>query len=369
MTRRSLQSRVGIVAAGLSLALLGACSSGTSEAADPSASASSGLISADRCAANQAAGTVTYLTQYSFAAMPSTLDVISAEELGYFDDLCLDVDIRSNTDNNAQIVSAGTAQLAGLGSASDVLTARDADAKDIVSVATYGNETIIELLTMADSGIESLADFSGKTVGYKISLAPQLQAMFANEGVDPASINWVSVGFDPQILPDGQVQGLGAYKSNEPKVLAARDYEVDQWDPAEYGVDSTFNVMIANTAWAAENPTAVEDFLRATFHAYAWINESDDNLMQSLGWAEQRSEAGYDVELSKLRWQTESGLVESSKPEGWGVGKQTEEQWQPEADLLVEYDLVKSTPSIADSQENSYLDAIYDGDQLIWPAP
>lgn len=360
---------VAIVVSGLA-----ACSSSddsddaASTPADASASASDS-ISADRCAANGDAGTIVYLDQFAFAAMPSQLDVIAAEELGYFDDLCLDVDIRPNTDNNAQIVSAGTAQMAGLGSASDVMTARDQDAKDIVSVATYGNTPIIELITMADSGITDLKDFVGKTVGYKISLAPQFSAMFASEGIDPTSINWVSVGFDPQILPDGQVQGLGAFKSNEPKVLDSRGDKVTEWDPADYGVQSTFDVIIANTAWAAKNPTAVEDFLRATLHAYDWINADEANLDQALGWAEKRSEAGYDVALGKLRWQTESGLVESSLPEGMAVGQQSAEQWQPEADLLSEYDLVEAPPVVTESQENSYIDSIYDGSTLIWPAP
>ena len=46
---------------------------------------------ADRCEANKAAGTITYLSSFDFAASASIVDVLVAEQKGYFDDLCLDV--------------------------------------------------------------------------------------------------------------------------------------------------------------------------------------------------------------------------------------------------------------------------------------
>ena len=47
----------------------------------------------DRCAANEAAGTITYLSGFDFAATASIIDVVVAEQAGYFDDLCLDVEL------------------------------------------------------------------------------------------------------------------------------------------------------------------------------------------------------------------------------------------------------------------------------------
>ena len=49
---------------------------------------------AARCAANEDAGTITYLTGFDYAATASIIDVIVADDLGYYDDLCLDVEIR-----------------------------------------------------------------------------------------------------------------------------------------------------------------------------------------------------------------------------------------------------------------------------------
>ncbi len=324
-------------------------------------------ISAERCEANKAAGPITFLTSFAYAASHGILDVVAAKELGLFEALCLDVTIEPGG-TNTQLVSAGTAQIAGIGGPSDTMVAIDNGA-EIVGIATYGNVGAIELITMADSGIESLADFEGKTVGYKGAVAPQFSAMFLDNGVDPEKINWVSVGYDPTILPQGQVEGLGAYKSNEPKALAMQGYEVTEWDPDAYGIHSSFNTQIANKTFAEANPTAIEDFLRASFKAYNWILEDEANFDQALQWASDLSTAGYDIPKSKVRFQTEIDLVAASQPAGTGFGTQSDAQWQQEADMLVRFGLVKTAPDVTTAMSTTYIDAIYDdAGELIWPA-
>jgi putative hydroxymethylpyrimidine transport system substrate-binding protein len=193
--------------------------------------------------------------------------------------------------------------------------------------------------------------------------------MFLDNGVDASAIEWVSVGYDPTILPNGQVQGLGAYKSNEPKALARKGFEVVEWDPASYGIKSSFNTQIANSEFAAAHPTVIEDFLRASFKAFDWINESDANLDTALGYAAALSDAGYDLESSKVRWQTEIELINASQPEGTPVGWQSAEQWQPEADMLLRFELIKAPADAATAQSNAFVAAISSGADLVWPAP
>ncbi len=362
---RATSGRLVALAAAAALVLpLAACSASSESEATATGS---DLISAERCSENQAAGTITYLTSFSYTATPTILDVLAAEEQGYFDDMCLDVTIQAGG-TNAQLVSAGTAQIAGVGGASDVMTAIDNGA-NITSVLTFGNTPAITLMTMADSGINSLEDFVGKTIGYKDAIPPQVEAMFASAGIALDSINWVSVGYDPTILPQGQVDALTGYISNEPHTLETAGYDVTLWNPGDYGIQSTFNSQIVNTDWAQANPNAVEDFLRAELYAYAFINDSDENLQTTLEYASSLSDAGYDIDAGAYRWTTEVGLIESSQPDDLFVGQQSVDQWQPEADMLVTYDLVKNTPDPESAIDNTYIDAIYDGDTLIWPAP
>jgi putative hydroxymethylpyrimidine transport system substrate-binding protein len=339
----------------------------TSWPAAPADAATAPSIGPDRCSRNRAAGSITFLTSFAYAATSGILDVLAARQLGYFDALCLKVSVEPGS-TNAQLLSAGTAQLAGLGDASSVLVAIDNGAA-ITGVLTYGNTSAIELVTLQSRGIKSLTELAGKTIGYKVAPAPQITAMLVAARVPIDSINFVSVGFNPASLANGSVAALMAYKSNEPRVLAAQGYAVTEWDPETYGIHSTFNVLVANRKFAAEHPTAVQDFLRATLHAFNWINQSDANLEHALGFAQTLSTAGFDLAGSRERWKIEARLIAGSQPANAPFGHTDDTQWQPEADMLVRAKLVSRPPVVATAHDNAYLDAIYNGKALLWPAP
>src|SRR5688572_16552372 len=82
------------------LTIIGTTAAGTTAVAttepaeDPMAIVAGEPIPETRCAANREAGTITYLTGFDFAATASMIDVFVAHERGYFDDLCLDVEIQ-----------------------------------------------------------------------------------------------------------------------------------------------------------------------------------------------------------------------------------------------------------------------------------
>ena len=66
-----------------------------------------------RCDANRDAGTITYLSGFDFAATASIVEVVIAEQAGYFDELCLDVELQpSFSTANYLIVASGEAQFA-----------------------------------------------------------------------------------------------------------------------------------------------------------------------------------------------------------------------------------------------------------------
>ena len=79
----------------------------------------------DRCAANHDAGTISYLTGFDYAAAASMIDVFVAEQRGYYDDLCLDVEVTpSFSTDNYPVVAAGRAQFASAGSFTEMVDVR-----------------------------------------------------------------------------------------------------------------------------------------------------------------------------------------------------------------------------------------------------
>jgi ABC-type nitrate/sulfonate/bicarbonate transport system substrate-binding protein len=323
------------------------------------------LVSASRCAANRAAGTVTYLTGFAWEASVGILDPIAAQALGYYSELCLSVRFEpGNGDptSSGQLVAAGKATITELGSPADAIDdAAGTPEIPVDAVATYGNTTIDTLLTMPS--ITNLRQLDGKTIGYKGAMPPDITAMLEKAGVKLSTVKEVEVGYDPTVLPRGQVQALTAYKSNEPVQLADDGYKFREWDPASFGVKGAFNVFDVNRRWAREHPGSLEDFLRATFHAFNYCRSHALACVRDAA----RYEPGYDVHQNVQRWQVESSLVERSLLPGHGVGYEDLAQWEPEYQLLRRFHLIDKPVDIASVIDPRYVDAIYHGRSLIWP--
>jgi ABC-type nitrate/sulfonate/bicarbonate transport system substrate-binding protein len=351
------------VLAGAVLAAVTACSSAASTAGPSNGSTS---ISAARCAQNRAAGTIEYLTGFQFQASASILAPVAADRLGYFRELCLSVHLEpgsGDTGINSRLVAAGTVALSDVGSQSDLLVARSHGVK-VVGLANYGNVPIDTLMTMP--AITALTQLQGKTLGQKGVLPPSIDAMLVQAGADVSKIKQVKVGFDPSVLPRGQVQALTGYKSNEPLTLRARGVAVTLWNPDKYGIAGSFGTVIANPSFVAKHPTAAQDFLRASLHAFGYCEAHAD---QCVGFAARRSPAGFDQKHNLEVWQTEAGLVRGSRLPSRPLGTIDLARTVQEAAVLTRSGQLAGRPDISAAIDLAPLAAVYRGSTLIWPAP
>ncbi|GGF30091.1 ABC transporter substrate-binding protein [Subtercola lobariae] len=365
-TRHSRRPRLLALAAVIATAALGLSGCSASPSPTSSGAASGSAISAERCAQNKAAGTINYVTGYQYQASASILDVLAAKQLGYFDALCLDVQIQPGTGDtaaNAQLVAAGTATFTDLGGDADLLRSQS-NGVNVTGIATYGQVPIATLMTLPN--ITDLKQLDGTTLGQKGQLPPEIQTMLVDAGADLSSITQVVVGYDPTVLPRGQVQSLTGYKSNEPLTLKADGTDVKLWNPEDYGIPGTFGTVAANPAFIKANPTATQDFLRASFHAY---NYCLTNAAECVGFASTLSGAGYDVDHNVQVWQTETGLVTKAQPAGTPLGSLNSDLLTQESQFLVKSGVLPSAPDLDAATDPSFLSAIYNGTSLIWPAP
>ncbi|WP_061961432.1 ABC transporter substrate-binding protein [Demequina flava] len=324
-------------------------------------------FSQERCDLNTEAGEITFATGYYYQASVGILNVVAAKELGYFEDLCLDVTVQPGTGDtaqNTQLLAANTIQFTGL-DAQNIILAADNNI-NILGVSVFSDVGLDILMTPTD--VTDLTELEGTTLGQKGSLPTTVAAMLSNAGVDIDAIDQVTVGYDPSILPRGQVDSLTGYISNEPNLLAAMGEDVTVWRPYDYDVPSSMGVTAVNPDFAAENPTAVEDFLRAITHAYDYCAS---NAEECVGYASEESGPGYDVDHNIAVWETEVGVVtESADPEA-ALGTVDSDLVATIYDFLTEYELVTSgltADEALDLFDGSFNDAIYDGTALVWPA-
>lgn len=365
--------RTGLAAlAGVTLAAgLAACSSSTSSPA--AATTSSKYISAARCAENEAAGTISYLSGYDWQASTSILEYIAASKLGYFSDLCLNVKLvpgSGDTPQDAQLLASGKATIGSIAE-EDVISAR-ASGSDIEGVSAYSNAGLDILMT--NPNITNLKQLDGTVVGDKGSFPADVEAMMIKAGVNWSSLHIVEEGYDPTVLVRHQdgLEALTGFVSNEPNQLKLDGYKVTVWQPVNYGVPSSLGGMAVNPAFAAAHPTAVEDVLRAAIHAYQYCSSSPAHVSQCVGYAAALSGATYDTKLNTLIWDTETQVIKEHPTPGEPLGGIDPANVTAIVGMEKQYKVIPSSvdaSAVSGWFTDKYINAIYKGDTLIWPAP
>jgi ABC-type nitrate/sulfonate/bicarbonate transport system substrate-binding protein len=334
-----------------------------------------GAFPGERCAANEAAGTITYLTGFDFAATASIVDIIVADAEGYYDDLCLDVEIApSFSTANYPLIAENDAQFASGGSFSEVVAFADANDAEFVVTAVEG-PTAIDSLIVKPGVADELGDLAGSTIGVKGKLPPSVAAMLATAGlVENDDYETVLLdGFDPTAhIAIGPIDAFPGYKSNEPGALERNGIEFDLFDPLDYDVPGSFGIIYGNQQFIDEHPTAAVDFMRATMRGLADAIADPESAANTA--VELINSGGNPNFLSPegevFRWSTDAALISELTPAGTGFGAASVESLQNELDTYAEIGLFgdAETPTASDYL-SSMLDDIYDADAtVIWPA-
>ena len=329
---------------------------------------------ADRCAANEAAGTITYLTGFDFAATASIVDIIVAEAEGYYEALCLDVEITpSFSTANYPLIAENDAQFASGGSFSEVVAFADANDADFVVTAVEG-PTAIDSLIVKPGVATELGELAGSTIGVKGKLPPSVAAMLATAGlVENEDYETVLLdGFDPTAhIAIESIDGFPGYKSNEPGALERAGIEFDLFDPLDYDIPGSFGIIYGNQQFIDEHPTAAEDFMRATMLGLADAI-ADPEAAANMA-VELINSGGNPNFLSPegevFRWTTDAALISELTPAGTGFGVANVDALQNELDTYAQVGLFgdADTPTATDYLSD-ILDRIYDADAMvIWP--
>jgi ABC-type nitrate/sulfonate/bicarbonate transport system substrate-binding protein len=330
----------------------------------------------DRCDANKAAGKITYLTCYDYAASASIVDVLVAAQKGYYKDLCLDVTVKSSTStDNYKLVAADEAQFASGGSFAELVGFAGQNDAGFVALAVEGRTGIDSLITK-DGEVPTLAAIKGKKLGVQKLITPEVKAMLASaglvEGTDYETVPLAS--FDPKVnlaIPD--IVGFGGFKSNEPKQLEAAKIPFKLYDPSDFGVPGTFGVLYTNSTFLDEFPTAAEDFMRATMRGLT--DAIADPAAAVKASIDQATAGGNPFFLSeegeKARWAVESKVVSQGVTPTAPAGVLLPDDLQKEITTYAKIGLFEGqAPDIATMIKPNLVAGVYDkAGKVIWPSP
>lgn len=371
------------MAALAALTLVTACSSDEStESTDASAAATSAgtdgtpaaagvaQLTGERCDANRAAGTITYLSGFDFAAEASIIDVLVADAKGYFDALCLDVDIRSGfSTTDWPLVAANTAQFASGGSYTELLQS-SGNGASFVALVDYG-KTPINALVTKDPSVTELTQLRGKTIGVKGDIPPAIVAMLAQAGLERGK-DYEEVlvdGFDPVAHLQMDIDALPVYKNNEPGQLDAAGIEYGLFDPSTYGIPGSFGLLYTSTQFAADHPTVVEDFVRAALKGMEdAIADPAAAVALSIERIDAAGNPNYLTQQGEtFRWTEELTEIAAGTPSG-PVGLIDPARLQAEVDAYVAAGVLPSAPDLTGTYDADLAAGLYGADgKVVFP--
>ncbi len=329
----------------------------------------------DRCEANKAAGPIIYLSSFDFSASASIVDVLVANDKGYYADLCLDVQLTpSFSVDNYPLIAANDAQFSSGGSFSEMVDFADANDAGYVALAVEGRTGIDALITK-DGAVTDLASIKGEKIGVKGAITPSVKAMLAKAGlVEGTDYETVLLdGFDPKIhieVPD--IVGFPGYKSNEPKQLEAAGIPFGLFDPSDDGIPGSFGIIYTNSTFLTEFPTAAADFMRATMKGLADAIADPEAAAQVAVDAIEANDNPLFLspDGEAARWRVESQLVDDSIEPGKPAGLPLLDELTAEVTEYAAIGLFDGiAPDISTMVDDSVLSAIYDSSGLvIWPS-
>lgn len=304
---------------------------------------------------------VTFMAGYQPQADLPFVAAYVAKAKGYFAQQGLDVDIQHSTGNDEHLLLLATGHIQFTTADGSTILKRNASPGiPLYSIALFGQRGETAFAVLDTSGINSPKDWEGKTVGYKVFPTPEYLALLKKAGVDRSKIKEVSVGFDPNVLVNHQVDVLPVFRSNEPDLLAREGHPVKLFDPADYGVPVLGLNYVTLRPYAKSHPEIVTAFLKATMEGLQYAQQHPDEAIKDvLSYA---PKANADHQLSMF--QTEMKNAQTDLTHKNGLGWMTLEQWQNFEDSLFNNGGLDKPVDVSQIFTDNYLSAIYDNGVL-----
>jgi len=227
--------------------------------------------------------------------------IILAQELGYFADAGLQVEVVTPSDPNdpPRMAAAGRVDLA-VSYQPQLHLSRHAGLP-LVRVGTLVETPLTCLVVLADGPVQSMADLKGRKVGFAVAGVQEvmLNAMLAHHDLTPTDVEQINIGWSiSPALMSGQVDAvIGAFRNFELNQLALEGREGRCFYPEAEGIPA-YDELIYVADPARMDSALVARFLQATERAALFITNQPNQAWQMF----RDTDAALDTELNRLAW-------------------------------------------------------------------
>jgi NitT/TauT family transport system substrate-binding protein len=184
---------------------------------------------------------------------------------GYFAEEGLDITLDYGMETDLLERLAAEEIRFAIGSGDQVVLAR-AQGLPVQYVLNWYRRFPVCVVALADSGIESIDDLVGKTVGIPVTFGASYigwMGFVKAVGLNPQAVNLQTIGYTQVAsLLEGRVDAAIVYAQNEPVQLRAAGHEINVFYLDEYTA-LVSNGIITNDVTAEEEPELVRSVVRA----------------------------------------------------------------------------------------------------------
>ena len=363
------RSRIWLSVAMSSALVLAACGNGGGDGSEaPDASTVGGDPSEAPEASAGGGETASVRLQLQWAPQAQFAGYFAAQELGYYEEEGLDVEI---VDGGPDVVPQQVGSAEGgpeftISWVPKVLEAR-VGGSDLVNIAQVFQRSGTLSVAWADSGISSPADFEGKKVGvwdfgneFEVTAAARAEGL--EEGTDYEK---VIQPFDMLLFLSRDIDVAEAMIYNEyAQVLEAENpdtgelYQPDDMTVIDYnevGTAMLQDAIFARAGWLAEdgNEDIAERFLRASFRGWIHCRDNPDDCIEFTVNAGSTLGTGHQTwmmnEINALVW-----------PSPDGIGMLDTGLWDQTVDISLESEIIAEAPT-SDAYRTDLAQAALDG--------
>ena len=211
-----------------------------------------------------------------------------AIEKGYFAEEGLDVEIvfPSNDNDAITLVAAGKVDVGMYYMDDAIMTSANQDVP-IRCIGTVVNTSLDIIASLAEKGISRPKDLDGKIIGFTDTLFGEavIRCMLENDGVDPANVQLINVGFDlMSSMTTGNVDATyGCFINHEIPQLEKEGFPMNTFRLSDYGVPDYYALSFLAGADALEkDPERFAKFLRGCQKGFADMRDDSENCLATL---------------------------------------------------------------------------------------
>lgn len=201
-----------------------------------------------------------------------------AQDRGYFTEAGIDAEFISGGPGIDPVADVASGKvLIGDAPASGLVLARERGIP-VRGFAAIFQRSPFALMSLADNPVLTLQDMVGKDIGLPDGYRPVLDVLLTREGIDPSSVTYVPVGFDPSVLSTGQVDGYMGYATSQGVALQEQGIDINTVYLADLGDEDYGNVFFATDDTIAEQADLLATWLAADLKGWQYAVENPEEM-------------------------------------------------------------------------------------------